>query len=464
MMTKGDRQLQLDKRAKFFSDPIFQDIVAYDDKDLHRKLFDFKERSSLVLASRQPEAAHNLQVTCSNDKFMIQLELPGFTPEDFNLKTRDDIIILEANHEGKADGGDEFTSRKYTKEFQMPDGVQTDQLKSSYSAHGILVIEAPRQIVVPEGAAVSEAMAANSKAYTTDDGRTAVKEDSSANSQMIAATTESPDGKTTSTMSYSSSSCSSSQSTTTGPVGSMSFTMPPMRGMTMDGFGGSGGGQMSLDMSDMMKKMMGDMKMDSGFGGSSALDSKTSSGMTSTTSSSFSSSSMSSMQQNSSSMFGDMGMMGQPSLKFGNMGAMGNKLDIEELSNAGSTISSPTPAYTVTSPPPTTSKGAHFPEMTHSVQPTSDFKTIEDPQADHTVLLKLKEGAEYKLVLNMQQYTPDNITVKLNDRELSIFAHDGQTEDFMQRHSVPKGIDLDQLTSSFSEDGILVIRAPKGVK
>ncbi len=30
----------------------------------------------------------------SNDKFMIQLELPGFSPEDFALKTRDDVIIL----------------------------------------------------------------------------------------------------------------------------------------------------------------------------------------------------------------------------------------------------------------------------------------------------------------------------------------------------------------------------------
>ncbi len=34
------------------------------------------------------------QVTVSNDKFMIQLELPGFSPEDFALKTRDDVIIL----------------------------------------------------------------------------------------------------------------------------------------------------------------------------------------------------------------------------------------------------------------------------------------------------------------------------------------------------------------------------------
>ena len=98
---------------------------------------------------------------------------------------------------------------------------------------------------------------------------------------------------------------------------------------------------------------------------------------------------------------------------------------------------------------------------THSVTGAADYRTIKDPQADHTVLLKLKEGQEYKLVLNMQNYTPDNITVKLVDRTISVFAHDGATEDFMQKHIVPEGIDLDQLTSSFSEDGILVIRAPR---
>jgi len=35
-------------------------------------------------------------------------------------------------------------------------------------------------------------MAAASKAYTTDDGKTSVKQDSSSASQLIAATTESP--------------------------------------------------------------------------------------------------------------------------------------------------------------------------------------------------------------------------------------------------------------------------------
>lgn len=135
-MTKGSRELQLNKRDQFFSDPVFKDILAYDDKSLQTKLNALKARNLNSVISTQPnlrgEAAHNLQVytrqqaafscvmasiciplcmqvTVSNDKFMIQLELPGFWPEDFNLKTKDDVIILEAVHEGRSD--DEFTAR-----------------------------------------------------------------------------------------------------------------------------------------------------------------------------------------------------------------------------------------------------------------------------------------------------------------------------------------------------------------
>ncbi len=50
-------------------------------------------------------------MSASNDKFMVQLELPGFMPEDFALKTKDDIILLEAVHQASGDGDTESTSR-----------------------------------------------------------------------------------------------------------------------------------------------------------------------------------------------------------------------------------------------------------------------------------------------------------------------------------------------------------------
>jgi len=444
------RNLQLARRETFFNDPFFADIMSLQDNDLHKKLDVFKQKS--LLGVGKGEAAHNLQVTASNDKFMVQLELPGFAPEDFSLKTKDDVIVLEALHESSAE---ESTSRKYVKELKMPEGVLRDQLASSYSADGILTISAPRVIKAPEGAEVKESMAAASKAFTTDDGKTSVKQDSQQASQQIATSTVSADGTSKSSMSFSSSSSSSMTSTSSSSGGPMPSLMGDMGSMM-------GGGQMALDMDmeSMMAKMKGDMKLGGGsmMGGdmSKMMSSMSSSKMSS---SSFSSSSSSSTTQMGSTMLG--GGMQMPSL--GNMGGIGS-LDIEELSTAGTDITGP-PEYTVTSPRPSVVAGNVAGEMKHRVQAAADYKAADSKEADHTVLLKLKEGDEYKLVLNMQSYSPENITVKLNDDAsvltVSATAAPGSTDDFKQTHKVPEGIDLDQMTSSFSSDGILVIKAPR---
>jgi len=400
------------------------------------------------------EAAHNLQVTASNDKFMVQLELPGFAPEDFSLKTKDDVIVLEAVHESS---GEESTSRKYVKELKMPEGVSRDQLASSYSAEGILTISAPRVINAPEGAEVKESMAAASKAYTTDDGKTSVKQDSNQASQQIATSTVSADGTSKSSMSFSSSSSSSKTSTTSSSGGPMPSLMGDMGSMM-------GGGQMALDMDmeSMMAKMRGDMNIGGGSlmsGDMSKMMSSSSKMMSSSSSMMSSSSSSSSSTQMGSTMLG--GGLQMPSL--GNMGGIGS-LDIEELSTAGTDFTGP-PEYTVQSPRPSVVAGNVAGEMKHRVQAAADYKAADSKEADHTVLLKLKEGDEYKLVLNMQNYSPENITVKLNDDAsvltVSAAAGAGSTDDFKQTHKVPAGIDLDQMTSSFSSDGILVIKAPR---
>ena len=138
----------------------------------------------------------------------------------------------------------------------MPDGVSRDQLASSYSADGILTISAPRVIKAPEGAQVEEAMAAASKAYTTDDG-TSVKQASEEASQKIAASTVSADGTQKSSMSFSSSSSSSSTMTSSSGAGG------PMPSLMGDMGSMMGGGQMSLDMDmdSMMAKMKGGMNL-----------------------------------------------------------------------------------------------------------------------------------------------------------------------------------------------------------
>merc|ERR1719150_1793923 len=225
---------------------------------------------------------------------------------------------------------------------------------------------------------------------------------------------------------------------------------------------------MSLEMDDMMKKMMEGMNMGGAGGGQMMsmggdLGSLMSSGskmMSSSSSKSFSSSSTmmssSSSSMTSSGMSKMMGGAGMPSL----LDKMGAGVDFEELSTAGTEFSGP-PQYTVTSPRPSVDNTASG--MKFTVQPTPDFKPQPQQEADCSVLLKLKKGDEYKLVLNMQNYNPENITVKLNGNELTVLATagEGSTDDFKQTHVVPEGIDLDQMSSSFSADGVLVVKAPR---
>merc|ERR1719436_214929 len=114
------------------------------------------------------------------------------------------------------------------------------------------------------------------------------------------------------------------------------------------------------------------------------------------------------------------------------------------------------PEYTVTSPPMSPP-----PEMNHKVQKTEDYVPPTNTQtAEATVLLKVKEGDEYKLALNMQQYSPEDITIKLNGQELTVEAA-AHGEKFNQKHIIPDNINLDAMSSSFSSDGVLVVKAPK---
>ena len=133
-------------------------------------------------------------------------------------------------------------------------------------------------------------------------------------------------------------------------------------------------------------------------------------------------------------------------------------MSIEEMTSMPPPTPSQTPRedYTVTSPPMSPP-----PEMNHKVSGAADYTAPGPNQtAEATVLLKVKDGDEYKLALNMQQYSPDDITIKLNGNELVVEAA-GHGEHFRQKHVVPDNINLDLMSSSFSSDGVLVIKAPK---
>ena len=130
-------------------------------------------------------------------------------------------------------------------------------------------------------------------------------------------------------------------------------------------------------------------------------------------------------------------------------------LGFEELSSMPLSSNLPEQKYSVTSPTPSNTG-----ETSHKVKSSGDEQSRTGDQNKEKVSLKLKEGSDFKLALNMQQFSPDDITIKLNGQDLTIEAQ-GSGEKFSQKHFIPYNVDLDAMTSSFSSDGVLVIRAPK---
>merc|ERR1711874_630620 len=213
--------------------------------------------------------------------------------------------------------------------------------------------------------------------------------------------------------------------------------------------------------------MMGNMNMGGMNMGSSSMQSSSfSSSSSSSSSTSMMSSDFGGMQMPSlgmddmmSKMMGNMNM-GMPPMRGMEMPGFPSMpgMSIEEMSSMPPPTPSQTPRedYTVTSPPMSPP-----PEMNHKVSGAADYTAPAPNQtAEATVLLKVKDGDEYKLALNMQQYSPDDITIKLNGNELVVEAA-GHGEHFRQKHVVPDNINLDLMSSSFSSDGVLVIKAPK---
>merc|ERR1712154_330444 len=137
--------------------------------------------------------------------------------------------------------------------------------------------------------------------------------------------------------------------------------------------------------------MMGGMSSDMSSMSSSSFSSSSSSSFSSSSSSSMMSSDMSSMMGGMPPMRG-MQMPSMPGLSFKEMP------DMPPMPSASPAPSQP--EYTVTSPPMSPP-----PEMNHKVSKTEDYVPPATQTAEATVLLKVKEGDEYKLALNMQQYS-----------------------------------------------------------
>ena len=74
-------------------------------------------------------------------QLQLQFNMRCFKPEELTVKTVDNKLQVYAKHEEETDHGVIF--QEYRREFQLPEGMDLEQMESKLSPDGILTVEGP---------------------------------------------------------------------------------------------------------------------------------------------------------------------------------------------------------------------------------------------------------------------------------------------------------------------------------
>ncbi|NXY89950.1 HSPB3 protein, partial [Alcedo cyanopectus] len=75
-----------------------------------------------------------------NTHFQILLDVVQFRPEDIIIQTFEGWLLIKAQHGPRMDEHG-FISRSFTRQYKLPNGVETKDLSALFCHDGILVIE-----------------------------------------------------------------------------------------------------------------------------------------------------------------------------------------------------------------------------------------------------------------------------------------------------------------------------------
>lgn len=79
----------------------------------------------------------------SEARFQVLLDVVQFLPEDIIIQTFEGWLLVKAQHGTRMDEHG-FVSRSFTRQYRLPEGIETKDLAASLCHDGILVVEAKR--------------------------------------------------------------------------------------------------------------------------------------------------------------------------------------------------------------------------------------------------------------------------------------------------------------------------------
>lgn len=82
--------------------------------------------------------------------FQVSLDCQHFAPNEISVRTENNSIVVEANHEERKDSHG-YISRRFTRRYELPEGYKTNDVVSSLSSDGLLTIRCPKSEPAVEG-------------------------------------------------------------------------------------------------------------------------------------------------------------------------------------------------------------------------------------------------------------------------------------------------------------------------
>uniref|UniRef100_A0A5S6PZE9 SHSP domain-containing protein n=1 Tax=Trichuris muris TaxID=70415 RepID=A0A5S6PZE9_TRIMR len=92
----------------------------------------------------------NAAVVNDDKKFEVTLDVKQFKPEELEVKTLDNTLVIHGKHEEQKDEHG-FIKREFTRSFWLPKGVAPESFKSNISADGMLTVTAPKLAIEKPG-------------------------------------------------------------------------------------------------------------------------------------------------------------------------------------------------------------------------------------------------------------------------------------------------------------------------
>ncbi|XP_003741767.2 heat shock protein 67B1 [Galendromus occidentalis] len=83
-------------------------------------------------------------LSLTGDKFSVRLDVGHYGPDDIEVKTIDQKVVVRGKHDDRSDEIGTI-SRQFTRKIQLPKDIQPESVKCSLTSDGYLVIDAPRR-------------------------------------------------------------------------------------------------------------------------------------------------------------------------------------------------------------------------------------------------------------------------------------------------------------------------------